>query len=84
VVFRNMPTAIAGRKLPLKRLLQAVEHAHTFLVAISILLERRLRQVLLQQSHIQVMDRFTGFTTAAIHPLNLVSHVSIVVLLGKL
>ena len=78
------PTAIPFGQMLLQGPFQPVQHTATFLIMLAIFLIRFPGVISFQMGHIEMMDSFGGFTTTSFHPFDLVSNMSIVILLSKL
>src|SRR6266436_6516401 len=83
-MFSDDPSSLPFWELPLKCLLQAIQHPDAFLISSS---KRRVdfrRNVSFLSCHKQMVYRLSSLAPTPIHSLHLITDMTVVVLLGEL
>ena len=83
-MFSDDPSSLPFWELPLKCLLQAIQHPDAFLISSAKRCVHFRANVCFLSCHKQRVDRLRSLTTTPIHSLNLITDMTIVVFLGEL
>ena len=83
-MFSNNPSSLSFRELPLKCLLQTIQHPDTFLISSAKRCVDFRGNVSFLSCHKQMVYRLRSLAPAPIHSLNFIADMTVIVFLGEL